>query len=328
LLKEYEEKFAADHYRKTYSARNALSYYFQSLNSQGITDAYNVAPSVISEFLASERKRGKQATSYLSFVKVMYDWFIVEGRRTTANPVVSVIHRVRRAKRKPRPYSDDEMDFLWKLLEERGNARLRLAFAMGEETGLRASELCNVRIEDVDFRKQVLNVRLPNKTMTEGTVRFHRKTRALLPLWLAERDPNCGHDFLFHNTFGRPWCQATLQNEFQHVVCKVARGSRGRKKVFHEVGVERFNFHRLRHRMASQLARGGGGLKAIMAQGRWASSSAACGYIDVPEDECAIAWADAVERAEIKRQKPRLRTSQFHDPAEGLNVATQTSITQ
>src|SRR5439155_11358734 len=68
-------------------------------------------------------------------------------------------------------------------------------------------------------------------------------------LWLKERDPNCGHDHLLHNTRGRPATVPRLQVRLKSILL---RQSQYRINPW---GLESFSFHRLRHFMASSLSR-------------------------------------------------------------------------
>src|SRR5215469_2986989 len=121
LLTEYIESFARIHYRKTYGVRNALSYFFQFLREENVTDTNQVTPRTITRFMAWEGRRGTIPNKYLSFVSTFFDWMIGEDRRKHANPVVPKIHRHKTPERLPRPYSEEEMAVIWQILDERGN---------------------------------------------------------------------------------------------------------------------------------------------------------------------------------------------------------------
>jgi integrase/recombinase XerC len=311
LLTEYIDSFVQFHYRNSYGARNALSYLFQFLLEEKITDISQVTPRTITRFMAWEGRRGGISNKYISFASTFFDWMIAEGRREHANPVISKIHHCRTPERLPRPYSDEEMAEIEGLLEERGNNRVRLAFYIGLEAGLRISEVCRLRTGDVDLTKQTIFVGIPNKTMSEGTSHFHLKTRKYFELWMAERNPNCGHDFLLHNSLGRPCNQNSLQLEFRRVLCVWERKGGKTPKKANDTGLDDFHFHRLRHRMASSMVAGGADMAAVMGQGRWATATAACGYIRVSSEQSCRSYNEAMERSKTKRHIPQKRTSGF-----------------
>jgi integrase/recombinase XerC len=123
---------------------------------------------------------------------VFFKWVISVDLRKGGNPVIGMIHHASKKKRLPRPYSRQELTTVWTLLNERGNARLRFAAAVAEESGLRISEICRPRLEDFDLAGQRIFVRLPNKTMTERWAFFSSKTVHFFHEWMAERDPTTG----------------------------------------------------------------------------------------------------------------------------------------
>lgn len=105
-------------------------------------------------------------------------------------------------RRIPRPLKPEELATLWHLLIERGDARVRFADDLGEDAGLRPSEICRVRISDVDLEAQRVHVRLPNSTMTERDAFIGEKTIQYFHEWMRERDANCGHDYYWEAVRG------------------------------------------------------------------------------------------------------------------------------
>ena len=308
LLTEYVDGFVSAHYRKPYGARNALSYFFQFLTAEKVDDIKLVSPKLITRFIASELRRGGIPTKYVSFVSTFFDWMIAEDRFDHANPVVPRIHHAKTPKHLPRPYSEEEMTEIWRLLDERGNNRVRLAMAIGEETGLRIGEVVNLRVQDVNLQKQTVFVQLPNKSMNERSAHFHEKTRKYFAAWMAERNPNCGHDLLLHNTRGGKCTQVSLQLEFRRVLCIWERKDRVKAN---DTGLDTFSFHRLRHTMASRLVSGGADAAAVMSQGGWATASAMFGYARVEPDRACRSYNEAMERARTESLAPRQRTKGF-----------------
>jgi type 1 fimbriae regulatory protein FimB len=103
-------------------------------------------------------------------------------------------------------------------LEGRGTHHQKLAVALGEEAGLRISEVCNLRISDIDMQGRRIFVRVPNKTDSERWALLQRKTRKFLGQWLNERDPECGRDFLFLNARNRPLTADQLAEQLRSVL--------------------------------------------------------------------------------------------------------------
>jgi integrase len=212
LVVEYLEGFAILHYKEQQTARRALGPFFRFLNEEGISSLNDVEPKTITKYLAWAKKSGRRGHNLpVSYISTFFKWAIAEGHRKGGNPVVPLIHRTRVPKRKPRPLADNDLEFTWELLNERGNARLRLASAIAEESGLRIGEICRIRLQDVDTVRRQLFVRLPNKGNEERWACFSDKTLLYYDEWMNERNPGCGHDHLLHNMRGNP-CRTALSS--------------------------------------------------------------------------------------------------------------------
>lgn len=305
IVDEYLGGYAKSHYRALNTVRKGLGPFFQFLNELGITSLDEVTPKTITQYLAWARKSGRHTAPHdITYVSAFFGRMYAEGSRKAANPVVRLIHYERKKHRIPRPYKKDELDFIWRLLRERGNPRLRLAAAIAEEAGLRGGEICRVRIEDVDMVQQRIFIGLPNKTSRERFAFFSHKTREYYDAWIQARDPKCGHDYLFHNTLGHPLRPPTLADEFKRVLCTTFEG-----KKIHDTGLDIWSTHRLRHTMATNLVSGGADAATVMAAGGWVTADSMAGYAAVDPALARRGYNEAMRRAhEQKEAGPRTRT--------------------
>jgi len=277
IADEYLGGFASEHYRNVRHVRVLLASFFLFLTAEGITCLTQVTPKTITRFLAWAKNSGRNSPSEnISSLSIFFKWTIAEGRREEANPVIGLIHSERKRQRLPRPFEADELDLIWQFLRERGNARLRFAAASAEEAGLRIGEICRLRIEDVDLTQQRFFIRLPNKTQCERWAFFGEKTKRYFAEWMAERDGNCGHEFLLHNIRSHPLKTHTLATEFRRVMCKNHLG-----RSVNETGFDTWSTHRFRHTMASSLVSAGADVSTVMASGGWKSYAAMAVYARV-----------------------------------------------
>jgi len=221
---------------------------------------------------------------------------LAEGRREAANPVLPRLHNCRKGYRQPRPLSHEEVELCWKLLRDRGDACVRLAFAIGLESGLRAGEICRLEISDIDPVQQRIRVGLPTKTMRERTAFFGERTRECLTAWMHERSHHCGHRKLLHRPSGRPFTVASLHDALARVVCKTFKG-----KQLHDIGLERWHTHRLRHTMATNLVNAGANTATTMAAGGWTDYQAMCSYAAVDPRVSQRGYEDAMRRAQEQK---------------------------
>jgi integrase len=165
------------------------------------------------------------------------------------------------------------MTLMWSLLGERGNARIRVAVSLAAEGGLRLSEICGVRVQDIDLVERRCFVSVA-KSSRERYAFFGERTKSYLEVWMRQRDPGCGHDILLYNGRKRPYLSHLLRSELNRVLCtnNPANGAIG-------IGFDSWNFHRLRHTMLSNFASGGAGITTIMMSAGWRPTSSRCFYV-------------------------------------------------
>jgi integrase/recombinase XerC len=302
IFDEYIGGFAALHYRNVQYARIKLCPFFQFLTVKGIASLEKVTSKTITEFLAWAAQSGhRSAVHEISPVSVFFKWAICEGHRKAGNPVVGFMHSAPKKRRVPRPLETNDLDLMWELLHEPGHGRLRLAAAIAEESGLRIGEICRLRLDDVNLIRQRLFVALPNKTNCERYAPFAEKTKRYFIEWMTERDSKCVHDYLLHNTRGKPLNAHALHLEFRRALCKTYKG----KTTLNETGFDKWSTHRLRHTMASNLVSAGADAATVMSVGGWKSYEAMAGYVRVDAELARRGYDEAMRRAkETKHHSP------------------------
>jgi integrase/recombinase XerC len=150
----------------------------------------------------------------------------------------------------------------------------------------------------VDLVAQRVLVGLPNKTMTERYAPFSEKTKRYFLEWMSERDPECGHDRVLHNSRGNPCLVLMLIDNFKRVLCKTYRG----KKV-NEVGLDEWSTHRLRHTMVPNLVSAGADVATVMNVGGWKSPDAMAGYAKPDMEVARKGYDQAMEKSRRKRSQ-------------------------
>src|SRR6202044_1224569 len=102
-------------------------------------------PKTITEFISwSDEVEYKNAAHNISVLSGFFKWANRHGYRSSASPVVPKFHGKKRPHYLPRPYTAEEMDFIWRLARERGSSRVRAMLAIGEEAGIRLGEICRL----------------------------------------------------------------------------------------------------------------------------------------------------------------------------------------
>lgn len=266
----------------------------------GIESLELVVPRTITDYIRWARETGRRcAQKGLSAVSVFFQWMIIEGRYQKGNPVISKFHYKPASHLLPRPLSDEELESMWRLLDLRGSAQLRLAAAIAEESGLRIGEVARLRVQDIDLKQQTIFVRLPTKTHRERVAFFGDKVAKYYPEWIAERKAFDGHDSLFHNEWGKAMTVSTLRDLYRRELCKNLKGTE-----INQEGFENWSTHRLRHTFASRLHRGGADPNTVMAAGGWESCSAMEGYVKADVDAGRRSYQEAMRIATAVKQIP------------------------
>lgn len=275
LLAEFMQDCAPKRYAESTlnCVRSNLANFLFYLNQNRIRSLESVTSKTITAFLNYlMNSRQKTAGRVVSGnVRRFFDWLIVTGRRKSSNPVIPTFHSQRTVKRLPRPYEAKDMALIWKLLDDHGDIQLQLAVALGQEAGLRISEVSNLRLEDINRESQEVFVRLPTKTGVERFAPFHSRTKVLLENWLTERGER-RHDHVLVAPRGGPLHKYNLRKRLNNVLCGPGK-------------LEKFSFHRLRAKAATTVARGGADMGSVMKLFGWRNPAVAAQYIKyLPED--------------------------------------------
>jgi integrase/recombinase XerD len=210
-------------------------------------------------YLREQSRKGqatKTVSRRLAAIRVFLRFLITQGIDTT--PVLSQLERPKPERSLPKVLSRAQVAQLIStpdaksMLFARDVAILELLYA----SGLRASELCDVKIRDVNL--QVGCVRVMGKGMKERIVPFGRAAGEAITRYLAECRPNldkrggtpAGDDRLFLSRTGKPMERVGLWM----LVERYARKSGLLKTV---------GPHVLRHCFATHLIGGGADLRVV-----------------------------------------------------------------
>jgi integrase/endogenous inhibitor of DNA gyrase (YacG/DUF329 family) len=284
--------------------------------TEKIKNLDDIKPRIMSRFMAAERARGMQSSNSASRIKVFFDWLSEEERFDKRNPVIPRIHANSELHTR-QPYDDTQMSDLWNIVKGSGKTDLKLMFAIGEESGLRASEVCNIRLSDINRDKQTIFVRLPTKNGETRVVPFHDKVKKYLRQWLLERDPCCQHDYLFHNS---------VLNRIEycfHIWWRKLYGAEPEPAAS-------FEFHRLRHTWATRLVNGDMELPILQQLGGWKSLRSVQIYAKIRQSTVDRQYAAAYAAIQEKAESPEEETVSLFDfalmgdktPANHSNQAT------
>ena len=212
------------------------------------------------EFLAEQQSRSEQffrhpkrrriqgslspltIRGYIRTIKRFFNWLVEEGR-LPVNPMAR-IRLPKKPKRVPRALLADDFT---KMLKAARLARDRALLLILRDTGCRASEICGLRIQDVDFEKRTVLVR--GKGDRERFAFLSASTCRALQIWLNHRASQAPDDWLFISKKG-PCTRSTIYLILRRIAKRA--GILGR-----------FNPHSFRHAFGRDWLLDGGDLSSL-----------------------------------------------------------------
>ncbi|MGI5925218.1 MAG: site-specific tyrosine recombinase XerD [Lentisphaeria bacterium] len=232
-----------------------LNVFFDALDTTGIDELSEVTRDDILDFLEASQRQGLEAATIarrLVAIKVFFRFLVEEGHLRT--DVTEIMESPRLWRLVPDFLSIAEVDALLHAfsgkepLELRNRALLELLYA----SGLRASEIVNLRLDGVNFREGFL--RVIGKGNKERVVPFGKSAWDALSTYLEKSRPLLDRSgaglTLFLSRNGRPLTRARLWM----IVKDAARRAGIRKNIYP---------HALRHSFATHLLSNGADLRVI-----------------------------------------------------------------
>jgi integrase/recombinase XerD len=211
----------------------------------------------VESFLASYKNlANKSLLNYYIGLSGLWTWLVNEGIVKTN--IVRKIKAPKAVRKEVVPLNEGEVKAIMSALNRSriyvrqgvsvdhslgSMERNRAIILLMLDTGVRASELCDLKIEDVDNRNNRIFVR-QGKGMKERTLPFSPRTGQMIWRYLATRENTQPTDPLFVGRLNRPITRTKLAEMFAGI---------GRR-----AGVSNVHPHRFRHTFAIQYLRNGG----------------------------------------------------------------------
>jgi integrase/recombinase XerD len=210
----------------------------------------------VEAFLASRPVSKKTVLNYHTGLSALWTWAVAE--EVVKEQVVRKVQLARPEKRSILPYTEADVRAMLSMVttsrlyrrpgkRESSHSvlhpeRNRAIILVLLDTGLRATELCELQVNQVDLRNRRLTVM--GKGTKERTLPFSARTGQALWKYLAIRKEVSGGDRLFVTKDGRPIDRDQLLKSLRVL------GQRS--------GVNEVNVHRFRHTFAINYLRNGG----------------------------------------------------------------------
>lgn len=191
---------------------NTITYYRQELKifsslceSHSITTMEKLTPTVIRACIVDLQTRRTKGgiSAFGKAIKAFLNWFEEEDEISNWNNPICKVKKIGEQNRQAIPgISPDEIQKLIKVCgKKRMDFRNRAIIYFFYDTGIRVSELCDLKIEDVNFQTGQVNI-LNGKGGFTGIVFISTKCKRELLKYLRHRIKIQPHEALFQNNYG------------------------------------------------------------------------------------------------------------------------------
>jgi len=230
--------------------KNDLNYFLSWLNKINIQDYKNVTETVINDYVAHLFKNGLKSSSVnrkISSLKSFY-LFLIKKKLISLSPLSEVM-TPKKEQYLPSSMSEDEVEQLLQSpnieldIEIRDKAMIEMLYA----TGMRISELINLKMIDIDIERSVLKVL--GKGSKERLVPFGEKASDSLSYYLKKRKKSSAKEVFLSNR-GK---KMTRTGFWQRI--KIYLSREGLKDTISP--------HTLRHAFATHLLNRGADLRSV-----------------------------------------------------------------
>lgn len=297
MVKELSKYLDYLKYEKAYSSYTVLNYqndileYLDYIREEGL-DYLTVEYSDLRFYLMYLKEKKNDSNSSidrkLSALRSFYKYLANEGY--VKNNVFKLVKGLKKEKKLPRYFEYNELEELFKVpdLTTPLGQRDRLLLEMLYATGIRVSELVNIKVNDIDFgTKQILILGKGNK---ERLVRYGEYCEEILKMYLADGYHKLnvkGTNYLFLNKNGGVITDRGVRYVLNQIIEKTSL-------------TKAISPHVLRHSFATHLLNSGCDLLTVQKLLGHASISATQVYTHVSSDRLKEVYYKSFPRAKKK----------------------------
>lgn len=242
---KYERKLSNNTVASYYENLKKFYLFFENKN------ILKLSANEIRDFLYDEKIVARTRSHYLTVLNSFYN-FLIENNIIKNNPC-EVIKLPKLSKKLPNYLTIEEVDRLLninttKVYDYRNKAMMETLYACG----IRVSELCNIKLSDIDFNEYT--IKIFGKGSKERIVPINESSMEALKIYINDYRPfllkTKVSDYVFINNFG-------------NVISRVGF-FKILKKLCKDAGIEKdVSPHTLRHSFATHLLNNGANLRVI-----------------------------------------------------------------
>ncbi|BBK28409.1 tyrosine recombinase XerC [Staphylococcus arlettae] len=277
--RQFSEHTLKSYYDDIVQFNSFLEQEYLNLNTFEYKDARNFL-----SFLYSKNLKRTTVSRKISTLRSFYEYWMTQDE-TVVNPFVQLVHP-KKEQYLPHFFYEEEMEALFQTVstDVKKGMRDRVILELLYATGIRVSELVNIKIQDLDM--QTPGVKVLGKGHKERFVPFGEFCRQCIEVYLQEFKPklNSNHDFLLVNMNGAPITERGVRYVLNDVVKRTA-------------GVTEIHPHKLRHTFATHMLNQGADLRTVQSLLGHVNLSTTGRYTHVSNEQLKKVYLNAHPRA-------------------------------
>lgn len=239
-------------------------------------------------FLYSHNLKRTTVSRKISTLRTFYEYWMTQDE-SIVNPFVQLVHP-KKEQYLPQFFYEEEMEALFQTVEQdsKKGIRDRVIIELLYATGIRVSELVNIKIKDIDMN--LPGVKVLGKGNKERFIPFGEFCKQSIERYLDEFQPRKtnDHEYLIVNMNGAPITERGVRYVLNDVVKRTA-------------GVTDIHPHKLRHTFATHLLNQGADLRTVQSLLGHVNLSTTGRYTHVSNQQLRKVYLNAHPRAKKRR---------------------------
>lgn len=235
-------------------------------------------------FLYSQNLKRTTVSRKISTLRTFYEFWMTQDE-SVVNPFVQLVHP-KKEQYLPQFFYEEEMEELFNTVakDSKKGLRDRVILELLYATGIRVSELVNIKLSDIDM--SLPGVKVLGKGNKERFVPFGEFCRQSIEQYLNEFKPvqHARHSFLIVNMKG----EAITERGVRHVLNDIVKRT---------AGVTEIHPHKLRHTFATHLLNQGADLRTVQSLLGHVNLSTTGKYTHVSNQQLRKVYLNAHPRA-------------------------------
>ncbi len=198
------------------------------------------------KYLDAQKLSNRSISNYLSALRNFYNYLLDE--QIIKTNVFKLVSNPKVGKKLPNFLSAEDMDILIESIETDTplNIRDRLITELLYATGIRVSELVNLKVSDINFSER--SIRIYGKGRKERIVYYGSRAEEILNMYLKIKDSSC--EYLILNAKNKKITSRGIEKIIDKVVAKVCINNN-------------VTPHTFRHSFATHLMNSGADIKSV-----------------------------------------------------------------